>query len=166
LTPNNEPMELGVRSTVCPTVSADRQSVLLDVQVKRTTVTEPVPLIPVQLPIPQVAEEGKKVKNGEPVIFQMFFQQPKIATQIVDQKFSVPVGKTAMIVAGNEQRQTKVEDTSLTATVLEWVGMRDNVSYTTEACTTILLVTPRIISGEEHPDLFSGKKGSVRPQGN
>src|SRR5207253_407457 len=53
--PNNQPYELGFRSTVCPTVSADRQSVSLDLHVKRKTLRDTnIPLIPVQIPIPQV----------------------------------------------------------------------------------------------------------------
>ena len=118
LTPNNVPMPIGFRSTVCPTVSADRQTVLVDLHVKRTTVTEPVPLIPLQIPVPEQTEKGKNT------VYQMFVQQPQIATQIVDQKFGIPAGKTALIVAGKEQRQTRIDaDPGIAAQVLAWAGI-------------------------------------------
>jgi hypothetical protein len=152
-TPNNVPTEIGFRSTICPTVSADRQSVLLDLQTKRTTLSEPVPLIPMQIPVPKVSEDGKKAKDGETAIFQMFFQQPKIATQIVDQKFSIPTGKTALIVAGKEQRQTRLNGAVVLAEqALNWAGIPADFAYSRETCTTILLVTPRIIVNDESKD--------------
>ena len=38
--PDNKPYEIGFRSTVCPTVSADRQFVNLDLHVRRTTLRD------------------------------------------------------------------------------------------------------------------------------
>jgi len=169
VTPNNAPHEIGFRSTVCPTVSADRQTVLVDLQVKRTTVREPVPLIPVQIPNPQRTEDGKIVKNGEAAIFQMFFQQPQFATQVVDQKFGIPAGKTALIVAGKEQRQTRIDaDPGIAAQILVWAGILDDITYSREACTNILLVTPRIIVNDEHKEIYSNDKArsTLRPVGN
>ncbi len=155
LTPNNVPMPIGFRSTVCPTVSADRQTVLVDLHVKRTTVTEPVPLIPLQIPVPEQTEKGKNT------VYQMFVQQPQIATQIVDQKFGIPAGKTALIVAGKEQRQTRIDaDPGIAAQVLAWAGILNAVSYSREACTTILLVTPRIIVSDEHKEIQANDKAS------
>jgi general secretion pathway protein D len=160
-TPKNEPMEIGFHSSVCPTVSADRKSVFLDLQVKRTTLLEPVPLIPIQIPVPQVLEGPGAATTtlGQPVIFQMFIQQPQIATQVVDQKFSIPTGKTALIVAGKERRQTRTESAPAVLAQIPYLSrLFKNVSYARESCTTILLVTPRIIINKEEQDAIAADK--------
>jgi len=168
-TPNNQPYEVGFRSAICPTVSADRKNVLMDLQVKRKTVREPVALIPVQIPVPEITEDGKKKKNVETSIFQMFFQQPQFVTQMVEQKFSIPDGKTALIVAGKEKRQTALNaNPDMVSQMLVWAGVLKEVTYSQEACINILLVTPRIIVNDEYKENFSNNKtrSTLRPLGN
>jgi hypothetical protein len=80
VTPINEPKEIGFRATACPTVSADRQRVFLDLQAKRTTLVEPVALVPVQVPLHQLMEDGPINKTAPAQIMQMFLQQPQINT--------------------------------------------------------------------------------------
>jgi Flp pilus assembly secretin CpaC len=150
VTPINEPNEIGVRATVCPTVSADRRHVFLDLQMKRTTLTEPVALVPVQVPIPQVKANGQIDSSVPLQILQMFLQQPQINTQALDQKFSVPDGGTALIVVGKGLDQTKTESSVPVLGDLPYVGdLFRTVSYGQESRTMILLVTPRIIINAE-----------------
>ncbi len=165
--PNLRPIQTGVHMTVCPAVSPERECVLLDLKWENSTIIEPVGLMPLQFLIPGYKDEKITEKNGESINVQMFVQQPILDIQHVETKVGITAGKTAVIEVARGQRKTKVEDTSLTATLLDWAGIRENVSYTTDACTTILLVTPRIIVTEERSRFQLGKKGgSLRPQGN
>src|SRR5262249_44846845 len=139
-TPKNEPIEFGFCAALCPTVSADRQSVLLDLQVKRTTLSEQVPLVPLQIPVPQLLEGPGNATTvlGQPAIFQMFIQQPQITTQSIDQKFSIPTGKPALIVAGKEARETKSESGPAVVSKIPYLSrLFKSVSYSREPGTAI-----------------------------
>ena len=142
-------MELAFARSARPRTDAN---CYLDLQVKRTTLSDSVPLVPVQIPVPQMLEGPGKGSTTltQPVIFQMFFQQPQFVTQIVDQKFSIPTGKTAMIVAGKEQRENRSEYGAPVLSKIPYMNrLFKNVAYGRESCTTILLVTPRIIINNE-----------------
>src|SRR5262249_49785442 len=103
-TPNNTPIPLGVSMTVTPVISADRRFVRLNLTPTLTNlVSTQVPLIPVQIPVPQFTygPQINGVSNataGPPEqIFQMFFQQPSITTITVSTTVNVPDGGTVLM---------------------------------------------------------------------
>src|SRR5206468_8990955 len=82
-TPQNQPFPLGVNLQVTPVVSADRRFVRLNLTPQMTNLANAlVPLIPVQIPVPNLLEGpgAGTTTVGQPVIFQMFFQQPTFST--------------------------------------------------------------------------------------
>ena len=93
----------------------------LDLAWEKSSVKEPVALVPFQIPIQGFKDASLKEKTGETAIFQMFIQQPVLDTVSMKTKFGIPDGATAIIEAGNELRQTKVEDTSSLGISPDWV---------------------------------------------
>jgi type II secretory pathway component GspD/PulD (secretin) len=148
--PKNEAHDLGMETSVQPTISADRRSVQLHLKVHHAAlVSDAVPLFPVTTYIKPVKEDGTK---GEPVPFTQYIQQPSFDTHAVDTTLSIPEGRTALLGGWQQTHEVRVANDS-TPPVLSKIPyinrMFKNVGYGRETEHVFILVTPRIIINEE-----------------
>jgi uncharacterized protein (TIGR03067 family) len=146
--PKNEPKEVGFKASVHAVVSADRRYVQIDLKAKRTQLeSSDIPLIPVQIPVPQLfdAPNGQGFKRAAPAVVQMYIQQPKFATQSVEQKFNVADGATTVIIAGKETRTLANAKRKRSASN----DGENSADAKRVACTVLLLVTPIIAVNSE-----------------
>jgi Flp pilus assembly secretin CpaC len=145
--PQNEAVETGVKIALRPTVSADRQSVRVEVGVKLTDVDPQVPLMPVSIMIPVTGEHGEKLPA---VPFTQFIQQPKVNTLSVDGTVCLNDGKTAMFYGGKRVREVRNEYGPPVLSKIPYVNrLFKNVGYGREEESLLVMVTPRIIVTEE-----------------
>lgn len=138
--PNNEAIETGVKYTVRPLVSADQRFVELSFCLSLTSIDDPVPLIPVQVPV-----EGPQPTPA----YQMFLQQPRVATTKLDRLLRVPDGATALLDAGMVAVEARNEFTVPVLSRVPYVGrLFRNVGYLRDTQRLLVLVTPRVIVHE------------------
>jgi len=146
--PKNEHIKTGFQMSARPVVSADRRFVRLDLNFSNTELASGnVPIIPVQLPIPQVAVQGRKA--NDPQVFQMFLQQPQFNTQRIAPKVCIPDGNTAVIWG----LESTVESNECGSPVLSKIPYLNrcfsNGVCGRETVNLLVLVTPRILVNEE-----------------
>jgi type II secretory pathway component GspD/PulD (secretin) len=158
--PNNTPIQYGVAMTVTPVVSADRRFVRLNLAPALTNLTNAtVPLIPVQIPVPQIVQgPGLGVTTvGQPVIFQMFFQQPSFQTITLSTTVNVPDGGTVLLGGLKTMSEGRNEFGPPILSKIPYVSrLFKNVGYGREAQSLMIMVTPRIIINEEEERVFLG----------
>jgi type II secretory pathway component GspD/PulD (secretin) len=160
ITPNNQPFPLGVTMTVTPVVSADRRFVRLNLTPNLTNLANTnVPLIPVQIPVPQLLD-GPGVGNttiGQPVIFQMFFQQPAFTTINVNTTVNVPDGGTVLLGGLKTMSEGRNEFGPPILSKIPYLSrLFKNVAYGRDGQSLMIMVTPRIIINEEEEGIFTG----------
>ncbi len=143
--PENKPHDLGLKSCVHATVSADHKFVQLHLQSEYTELdSSKVPLMPVTYfitPTPQ----------GAPVPFTQFIQQPKINRLTVDSKMCIPDGGTMALVAGTWLSERREESSAppVLSKIPYVKRMFKNVGYGREASTMLVLVTPHVMVNAE-----------------
>ena len=159
-TPNNQPFPLGVNLTVTPVVSADRRFVRLNLTPTLTNLANAtVPLIPVQIPVPQLLEGPGNANStvGQPVIFQMFFQQPTFTTISIDTTVNVPDGGTVLLGGLKTMSEGRNEFGPPVLSKIPYLSrLFKNVAYGREGQSLMIMVTPRIIINEEEEQIFLG----------
>jgi type II secretory pathway component GspD/PulD (secretin) len=159
-TPNNQPFPLGVNMTVTPVVSADRRFVRLNLTPSLTNLANAnVPLIPVQIPVPQLLEgpgNGTTIL-GQPVIFQMFFQQPTFTSITVNTTVNVPDGGTVLLGGLKTMSEGRNEFGPPILSKIPYLSrLFKNVAYGRDGQSLMIMVTPRIIINEEEEQQFMG----------
>src|SRR5206468_3958834 len=93
--PINNPVSLGLQTTVRPTVAADRRFVRCELKVEQAELASPtVPLFPVTTFITPVFEGGAQ---GQPIPFTQFIQQPSVSIVEVNTTVAVPDGGTVLL---------------------------------------------------------------------
>lgn len=151
--PQNQPFPVGVGMQVTPVVSADRRFVRLNLVPQITNlVTANVPLIPVQIPIPQLfdAPNGQGYISSQPVIFQMFFQQPTFTTINVNTTVNVPDGGTVLLGGLKTLAEGRLEFGPPILSKIPYISrLFRNQNFGREAQSVMVMVTPRIIINEE-----------------
>ncbi len=151
--PQNQPFPVGVGMQVTPVVSADRRFVRLNLVPQITNlVSANVPLIPVQIPIPQLfdAPNGQGFQAGQPVIFQMFFQQPTFTTINLQTTVNVPDGGTVLLGGLKTLAEGRNEFGPPILSKIPYLSrLFRNQAFGREAQSIMIMVTPRIIINEE-----------------
>jgi type II secretory pathway component GspD/PulD (secretin) len=159
--PQNDPFPLGVSLQVNPVISADRRFVRMFMQPTMTNlVSANVPLIPLQIPVPQILEGpgGGTTSPGQPVIFQMFFQQPTFATISVTTTVNVPDGGTVLLGGLKTLSEARNEFGPPILSKIPYLNrLFKNVAYGRESNSLMIMVTPRIIIAEEEEQIFLGQ---------
>ncbi len=158
--PNNQPFPLGVVMQVTPVVSADRRFVRLNLRPQLTNLANAnVPLIPVQIPVPQLLEGpgNGNTTVGQPVIFQMFFQQPTFTQISVDTTVNVPDGGTVLLGGLKTMSEGRNEFGPPILSKIPYLSrLFKNVAYGRDGQSLMIMVTPRIIINEEEEQIFLG----------
>src|SRR5439155_7149586 len=119
-----------------------------------------VPLIPVQIPVPQLLEGpgNGNTAVGQPVIFQMFFQQPAFTTINLDTTVNVPDGGTVLLGGLKTMSEGRNEFGPPILSKIPYLNrLFRNQSYGRDAQSLMIMVTPRIIINEEEEALFTGE---------
>lgn len=158
--PQNQPFPLGVTLQVTPVVSADRRFVRLNLTPSMTNLASAtVPLIPLQVPVPQVFEGpgNGNTTTGQPTIFQMFFQQPTFSTITVNTTVNVPDGGTVLLGGLKTLSESRNEFGPPILSKIPYLSrLFKNVGYGREGQSLMIMVTPRIIITEEEELIFTG----------
>lgn len=151
--PQNQPFPTGVGMQVTPVVSADRRFVRLNLVPQITSlISANIPLIPVQIPIPQLfdAPNGQGFQAGQPVIFQMFFQQPGFTTINLQTTVNVPDGGTVLLGGLKTLAEGRNEFGPPILSKIPYLNrLFRNQAFGREAQSIMIMVTPRIIINEE-----------------
>jgi type II secretory pathway component GspD/PulD (secretin)/tetratricopeptide (TPR) repeat protein len=158
--PSQQPFPLGVQLQVTPVVSADRRFVRVNLQPQLTNLASTqVPLIPVQIPVPQLFEgPGSGTTSlGQPVIFQMFFQQPNFTQISLNTTVSVPDGGTVLLGGMKTLSEGRVEAGPPILSKIPYIDrLFKNTAYGRDTQSLLIMVTPRIIINEEEEQIFLG----------
>jgi type II secretory pathway component GspD/PulD (secretin) len=151
--PQNQPFPTGVGMQVTPVVSADRRFVRLNLTPQITSlISANIPLIPVQIPLPQLfdAPNGAGFIAGQPVIFQMFFQQPAFTIINLQTTVNVPDGGTVLLGGLKTLAEGRNEFGPPFLSKIPYISrLFRNQAFGREAQSIMILVTPRIIINEE-----------------
>jgi type II secretory pathway component GspD/PulD (secretin) len=163
--PNNQPFPLGVSMQVTPVVSADRRFVRLNLTPNLTNLASTtVPLIPVQIPVPQLFEGpgNGSTQSGQPVIFQMFFQQPTMTTISVNTTVNVPDGGTVLLGGLKTMSEGRNEFGPPILSKIPYLSrLFKNVAYGRDGQSLMIMVTPRIIINEEEEQIYLGNLAPI-----
>jgi type II secretory pathway component GspD/PulD (secretin) len=139
--PRNEPIDVGIRMTAQPAVSADRRFVHLFLKVEQTDVAEQVPLMPVAVPV--------KDSEGNSVQFQQFVQQPQLSRLSIEKMVAIPDGGTVVFGGCRKSAEVRNEYGPPVLSKVPYVNrLFKNVGYGREVRQVLVLVTPRIIVQE------------------
>jgi type II secretory pathway component GspD/PulD (secretin) len=157
-TPANTAVPLGVTLFVTPVVTADRRFVRLSLAPTLTNLASAnVPLVPVQIPVPQLFNDALPIQPGQPVIFQMFFQQPTMETITVNTTVMVPDGGTVLLGGLKTMNESRNEFGPPILSKIPYLSrLFKNVGYGREGNSLLIMVTPRIIINEEEEQIFLG----------
>jgi type II secretory pathway component GspD/PulD (secretin) len=141
--PKTEEVVTGFRMSACPKVSADRRSVLLNLDVNQTDLASPaVPLTPVTVQI--------KDSQGKPLPFTQYLQQPKLNTIHIEKTLTIPDGGTVLLGGLTKVNEVRTEHGPPVLSNVPYVNrLFTNIGYGREAQTVYVLVTPRVIVNEE-----------------
>jgi type II secretory pathway component GspD/PulD (secretin) len=146
VTPKQETISSGIELSVRPVISADRRFVRIDLQALLTDIDTSVPLLPVSVPV--VGKSG--AEEAMPVTFTQYLQQPRVHKLSVEKTFAVPDGRTMVVDGGTRTRELRTEYGPPILSKIPYVSrLFRNVGYSRETERVLVLVTPRIISGEE-----------------
>ena len=146
--PKNESKTTGIHMAVRPTVSADRHHVRLHFQMDWTELTsEAVPLFPVQMIVTPTLDGGAQ---GQPVVFTQYLQQPTFQTIALDKTVCIPDGGTVVFGGLKRTTETRRECNTPVLSKVPYVNrLFKNVGCCSEEQDVLVLVTPRILLGEE-----------------
>jgi len=158
--PTQQPFPLGVQLQVTPVVSADRRFVRVNLQPTLTNLASTnVPLIPVEIPVPQLFDGPGTgtTSGGQPVIFQMFFQQPTFTQISLNTTVSVPDGGTVLLGGLKTLSEGRTEAGPPILSKIPYINrLFMNTAYGRDSQSLLIMVTPRIIINEEEEQIFLG----------
>jgi type II secretory pathway component GspD/PulD (secretin) len=160
--PQNQPVPLGVQLTVQPVVSGDRRFVRMNLNPQLTNLANAnVPLMPIQIPIPQVFETGIAA-TGQDRLFQIFLQQPTFSQIAIQTTVSVPDGGTVLLGGLKTLSEGRSEFGPPILSKIPYINrLFKNVGYGKEAQSLLIMVTPRIIINLEEEIRQTGGPGGV-----
>jgi type II secretory pathway component GspD/PulD (secretin) len=165
-TPKNEAVEFGLKAAIRPLVSADRRTVDLSLCLSVSNLDGLVPLIPVQVPVPQIVQSpGLGVTTvGQPTVLQLFLQQPKVMATKVERVFKIPDGQTVLVDAGTTSVEKRNEYGPPVLSRIPYVSrLFRNVGYGRENMHLYVLVTPRIVINPEPERLVPVRVDTTTP---
>jgi type II secretory pathway component GspD/PulD (secretin) len=152
-TPMEFPAPLGVALTVQPVVSADRRFVRMNLAPTLTNLANAnVPVIPIQIPVPQVFETGIAA-TGQDRLFQVFLQMPTMTTIAIMTTVSVPDGGTVLLGGLKTLSEGRLEYGPPILSKIPYINrLFKNVGYGRDAQSLLIMVTPRIIINAEEEE--------------
>ncbi|HLW68596.1 MAG TPA: hypothetical protein VKS79_24970 [Gemmataceae bacterium] len=142
--PINKALALGFQFDLHSTVSADRESVLLDVHMQNhSLVSETVPLVSVTyFVLPQQADG----RDGPCIPFTQFIQQPRVNHLDVSVSKNIPSGQSMLVYCGQQEHETRWESGPPILSRIPYVNrLFKKVGCGTETQHVLLLITPRVI---------------------
>jgi type II secretory pathway component GspD/PulD (secretin) len=147
----------GLAMTVTPVVSADRRFVRLNLAPSlQNLISATVPLVPIQQVVPQLFFDN--ISPPQPVIFQLFFQQPSFSTITLDTTVVVPDGGTVLMGGFKSLLEGRNEFGPPVLSKIPYLSrLFKNVAYGREAQSLMIMVTARIIINEEEELEFLGQ---------
>jgi hypothetical protein len=179
--PLNEVMQFGLEMNLNPVISADKQTVKLEMNLKNTRLqSEDVEIIPTHLVFLDPCKESQEtyLKIYQPVasidkiptlskeelgrfidkhgtIATQWIQKPKIAKVTLDRKMDLPDGKTAVLFGWKQT--SEVVDAVPVLSKLPIIGK--NYQHKRQVPETVLvLVTPRVIVPQETEEVLPAPK--------
>jgi type II secretory pathway component GspD/PulD (secretin) len=155
--PKTEEVVTGFRMSACPKISADRRSVLLDLDINQTDApSSPTALFPVTVQL--------KGSDGKAVQFTQFLQQPKLNTLRIEKKLTIPDGGTVLLGGLKKEVQVCTEFGPPVLCRVPYVNrLFKNVGIAHETQTVYVLVTPRVIVNEEDKPRQTGVTRTEAP---
>jgi type II secretory pathway component GspD/PulD (secretin) len=146
VTPKSETISSGIELSIRPVISADRRSVRIDLQALLTDIDTSASPLPVNVPIMGKSGAGEEMPGG----FTQYLQQPRVHKLSVEKTFMVPDGRTMVVDGGTRIREGRTEYGPPILSKIPYVSrLFRNVGYSQETERVLVLVTPRIIVGEE-----------------
>ena len=150
--PQNNPFPVGITMQVTPIVSADRRSVRLHLVPNITNlVSDPqhVPAMPVEIPVSQIYE-GRDGGAGRTSFVKMYYQQPVFETVSLSTTVNVPDGSTVLLGGLKTLAEVRTETgPPVLSQIPIFSRFFRNTSYTRDARSLMIMVTPRIVINEE-----------------
>jgi type II secretory pathway component GspD/PulD (secretin) len=161
--PFNTPIPTGgIIMTIQATISADRRYVRMNMTPTLTNLASAnVALFPMTTFITPIFEGGAV---GQPVPFTQFLQQPVIDTVGVLTTVNVPDGGTVLLGGLKRLSEGRNEFGPPILSKIPYIDrLFKNVGYGREAESLMMMVTPRIIIGEEEEERQVGPATTVAP---
>src|SRR5205814_8408411 len=119
-----------------------------------------VPLVPVQIPVPQLFNDN--FTGNQPVIFQMFFQQPTMESITVNTTVLVPDGGTVLLGGLKTMSEGRNEFGPPILSKIPYISrLFRNTSYGRDGQSLMIMVTPRIIINEEEEEIFIRQEAPI-----
>ncbi len=163
--PQNQAIPLGVTLTVQPVISGDRRFVRMNLNPSLTNLANAaVPLIPIEIPIPQVFATGI-APPGQDALFRIFLQQPTFTTINIQTTVSVPDGGTVLLGGLKTLSEGRSEYGPPILSKIPYIDrLFKNVGYGRDVQSLLIMVTPRIIINEEEEVAQTGGPGGIPEQ--
>ncbi|MFO0934882.1 MAG: hypothetical protein U0798_00010 [Gemmataceae bacterium] len=141
--PKSESILEGLTATLSPTISADRKTVSLKLDMKCTTIDPIVPLQPVTHFITPIFEGGSQ---GTPVPFTQFIQKPNIDTLEYQMTVALPDRGTAIMYVGKQSVYTRSTTPRGLMDNIPYINrLFKNNAYSKESKHVILMATTHVI---------------------
>jgi type II secretory pathway component GspD/PulD (secretin) len=153
--PQQVAIPIGTAITVQPVVYADRRFVRLSIQqTMNNLISANLPIVPINVPIiPQRFQDG--VVEAQPKIFQVYLQQPQVASITIDTTVTVPDGGTVLLGGLKALAEERSEFGPPILSKIPYLSrLFRNTGYGREASSLMMMVTPRIIINEEEELIF------------
>lgn len=148
--PNTEVLTIGHRATIEAVVSEDQRFVRLHLQACKTSLeTDPVPLIPVTTFVPVVREDGAQ---GQPMPYTQYIQKPRLIKAALDKVVSMPDGGTVLFSGWKASKETSESGPPVLSKIPYINRLFQNVKYSPEHETVVLMVTPHIVIQKEEEE--------------
>jgi general secretion pathway protein D len=143
--PQHEVVDVGLKSIMLPTVSADLRSVRLAVDFRSTALLGAAAEVPVA------------IKVGAGKEFRGTVQIPQVETLTCKQTCVIPDGQTMAVSLGQVMVDARTEfPTEFVSRIPYLSRLLRNVGYSREAREVFLFITPRVIINEEEEQIFLG----------
>ena len=144
--PKNEDVDVGLKSALLPTVSADRRSIRLVTDFRSTAVLGSTLEVPVV------------IKLGADKEFRGAVQIPQVKTVTCKQTCVIPDGQTMAVSLGQVMVDARNDlATEFVSRIPYLSRLLRNVGYSREAGEMFLFITPRVIVAAEEEQIFLGQ---------
>ena len=151
-TPRNEGVDLGVRARLLPVVSADGRHIHLKAELEwRWLHSAEVPLVPVQIPVPQLEGPAGKAA-ADPAIFRMHIQQPSFGELKQDVAAKMRDGQSIAVHMGKLQDSRAGSAPPVLAKVPYLSRLFRNRRQSLETSEFVVVLTPRLLDLEDADD--------------
>jgi type II secretory pathway component GspD/PulD (secretin) len=153
--PQVQQVPFGVQLTINAVISADRRFVRMSLTPNLTnTASSTVPLFPIVTPIFPLFDG---TATGQPIVFTQYIQQPVISNVTVNTTVAVPDGGTVLMGGLKRLSEGRTEYGPPVLSKIPYIDrLFRNIGYGKETESLLIMVTPRIIIGEEEEERQTG----------